>query len=129
MNFLIKRWYLLIPVLLLASPLVIILYFMMIYGYAFDESVECFKAVGKADTKFRQGTYTEAKFHEVQPGFSGKDIFDRLGIPLERHDGDTKWCYSVPVGGAEYYHERTFVMEGGKVKSVICRFHTPATKD
>jgi hypothetical protein len=129
MNFLTKRWYLLIPLLLLCSPLLIILYFVVTYGYTYTEAVECFKAVGKTDTKFRVGIYSEAKFHEVEPGFSGKDLFDRLGIPLERHNGDTEWCYSLPVGGTPYYHERTFIMKNGKVTRVICRFHTPQTKD
>ena len=129
MNFLRKRWYLAIPVFFLSLPLLFILYFMMNYGYSFNESVECFKSMGKENTKFRQGQYTEEKFHEVQVGFTGKDVFERLGIPLERHDGDTKWCYSLPVGGTEYYHERTFVMDEGKVKQVICRFHTPESKD
>jgi hypothetical protein len=129
MNFLTKRWYLAIPLLLLCSPLLIILYFSMTYGYSLSEAVECFKAVGKTETKFREGIYSESKFHEIQPGFSGKDVFERLGIPLERHDDDTKWCYSLPVGGAAYYHERTFIMNRGKVASVVCRFHTPQTKD
>ena len=129
MNFLTKRWYLLIPLLLLGSPLLCVMYFVVAYGYSFPEAVECFKAVGKTDTKFREGSYSEAKFHEVNPGFSGKDVFERLGVPLERHDDDTKWCCSLPVGGTQYYHERTFIMEGGKVTGIICRFHTPATKD
>ena len=129
MKFLTKRWYLAIPAFFLCLPLIIILYFMTTYGYSFDDSVECFKSLGKANTKFREDTYSEAKFHEIQPGNSGKDVFDHLGLPLERHDGDTKWCYSVPVGGAQYYHERTFILEGGKVKDIICRFHTPQTKD
>lgn len=129
MKFLRKNWYVVIPLFFLCIPLFIILSYMTSYGYSFNESVECFKAMGKEKTKFSQGRYSEAKFHEVQPGFSGKDIFDRLGIPLERHDDDTRWLYSVPVGGTEYYHERTFVMDHGKVKNIICRFHTPASKD
>lgn len=129
MKFLTKRWYLAIPAFFLCIPLLMILYYQASYGYSFDEAVECFKAVGKENTKFRQGNYSESKFHEIKPGNSGKDIFDRLGTPLERHDGDTKWLYSLPVGGTEYYHERTFIMEAGKVTNVICRFHTPQTKN
>lgn len=129
MNSLAKRWYLAIPLLFLSAPLLIVLYFMANYGYPFNEALECLKHIDKANTKFREGLYSESKFHEIHTGDSGKDVFDRLGLPLERHDADTRWCYSLPVGGTDYYHERTFVMDKGKVTKVICRFHTPESKD
>ena len=129
MNFLAKRWYFAIPLMFLLSPLLIILYFMATYGYSFGEATECLKYINKASTKFRQGQYSEEKFHDVHVGDTGRVVFEHLGIPLERHDGDTKWCYSLPVGGTEYYHERTFIMENGKVTKVLCRFHTPESKD
>ena len=129
MNFLFKRWYFAFPLMFLLSPLLIILYFMATYGYSFNDAVTCLKYINKANTKFREGSYSESKFHEVHVGDSGKDVFDHVGLPLERHDGDTKWRYSLAVGGTEYFHERTFIMDKGKVTKVVCRFHTPETQD
>ncbi len=124
-----KRWYLIIPLLLLCSPLLIIGYFMGTYGYSFSEAAECLKHAAESNTKFREVKYSESAFHEVKLGAKGSEVFDLVGLPLERHDDDTKWCYSLPVGGTQYYHERTFIMDHGKVAGIICRFHTPQTKD
>jgi hypothetical protein len=62
---------------------------------------------------------------------SGREVFELLGVPLERHLDDTLWHYSLPLHGSQthYYHERTIVMQPGtgKVASVINRYHTPET--
>ena len=128
MSFLKKNWYLVVPAALLAAPFVIVLYISSSYGYSFSEAWECFKATGKSNTKFQTLNYSESRFKRIVPGMSGKDVFELTGLPLERHDNDTRWCFSVPVGGAAYYHERTVMMQNGKVVDVIFRFHTPETK-
>ncbi len=123
-----KNWYLIIPVALLLTPLLMVGFISLSYGYSFGESWECFKAVGKSNTKFQSLQYSESRFKQIHPGMSGREVFDRIGIPLERHENDSKWLYALPVGGAEFYHERTLLLQNGVVKGVIFRFHTPESK-
>jgi hypothetical protein len=128
MNFFKKNWYLAIPAALLLSPLIIVICISISYGYTFPESIAVMKAFGKARTKFQQVQFTEDKFRRIQPGMMGRDAFELVGVPLERHDGDTRWFYSVPLSGAEYWHERTLILDKGKVTHVVCRFHSPESK-
>jgi hypothetical protein len=120
-----KKRYFLIPVALLCAPLLMTLYISANYGYDFKESWEVLKAVGKSDTKFQALKFEERNFRKITPGMTGRDVFELVGLPLERHNNDAKWSYSVPVSGAEYYHERTVLMDKGVVTQVICRFHKP----
>jgi hypothetical protein len=128
MDFLKKNWYFVIPTGLLLSPLLIIFYISATYGYNFSESAAVLANAGKSNTKFQHMQFSEAKFREIHPGMMGRDVYEVLGLPLERHDNDTRWLYSLPVGGAEYFHERTVVMDHGKVTGTINRFHTPESK-
>lgn len=128
MNFLKKNWYYVVPAALLLSPLLITFYISLSYGYNFGESVAVMKAFGKQQTKFQALTFSENKFRRIEPGMWGRDVFELVGVPLERHDGDTRWLYSVPMKGAEYWHERSVILDKGKVTRVICRFHTPGAK-
>lgn len=128
MTFLKKNWYLLIPAALLGAPALMALYISASYGYSFGESVECLKAIGKEKTKFAPFGYSESDFVRIQPGMSGRDVFELVDKPIERHDNDSVWLYSVPVDGATYYHERKVLMDKGKVTGVIKRFHTPESK-
>lgn len=128
MTFLKKNWYLIIPAVLLGMPALMALYISSSYGYSFGESVEVLKAMGKEKTKFSPIGFSESKFKRIEPGMMGKDVFELVHMPLERHDNDTRWLYSVPVDGAQYYHERTVLLEKGKVTGVITRFHTPESK-
>ena len=125
MSFLTKNWYYIIPVVFLLSPLFIILYISGSYGYNFPESIAVMQHLGEADTKFQVPTYREKLFKRIQPGMMGREVFELIGMPLERHDNDTRWLYSVPVGGAVYYHERALKLEKGRVTEVINRFHLP----
>ena len=120
-----KKWYFIVPIALLCTPLLMTFYISASYGYDFKESLEVLQAIGKSDTKFQTLKFSESRFRQIEPGMSGRDVFELIGVPLERHDNDTKWTYSLPVGGAQYYHERTVVLDKGKVTSVICRFHLP----
>jgi len=128
MSFLKKNWYFVVPVGFLALPLIMILYISASYGYTFPEAFQCFKAIGQENTKFQTLHFSESSFRRIQPGMNGRDVFELIGVPLERHDNDTKWHYSLPVSGAQFYHERTVKMEAGKVTEVICRFHSPESK-
>lgn len=128
MNFLKKNWYYVIPVGLLCLPIIMIFYISVSYGYSFDEAIACFKNIGNENTKFQALSYSESKFRSIKPGMSGRDVFELVGIPLERHDNDTRWVYSAPIGGTAYYHERALIMNAGKVTDVVCRFHTPEAK-
>jgi len=120
-----KKRYFLVPVTLLCAPLLMTLYISANYGYDFNESLEVLKAVGKSETKFQALKFEERNFRKITPGMTGRDVFELVGLPLERHNNDDKWSYSVPVSGAEYYHERTVLLEKGVVTQVICRFHKP----
>ena len=128
MTFLKKNWYLVIPAALLGAPLLMALYISVSYDYTFGESVECLKAMGKERTKFAPFGYSESEFKRIAPGMSGRDVFELVNKPIERHDNDTVWLYSVPVDNAPFYHERTVLMDKGKVTGTIKRFHTPETK-
>jgi hypothetical protein len=128
MGFLKKNWYLVVPAVLIATPVLMILYTSAVYGYSFSEAAACVQAVGQSDTKFQTMNYSEGRFRRLQPGIMGRDVFEAVGMPLERHDDDTKWHYSLPVGGSLYFHERTVLLEKGRVTNVICRFHTPESK-
>lgn len=123
-----KNWYYIIPVGFLLLPLLIVFYISISYGYTFDEALACFKNIGKENTKFQALTYREDRFRMIRPGMTGREVFDLVGIPLERHDNDAKWVYSAPIGGTQFYHERSVLMSAGKVTDVICRFHTPESK-
>jgi hypothetical protein len=96
-----------------------------------SQAWEVFKTSTKQETKFQKLKFTESKFKSIRPGMSGRDVFELLGVPLERHLDDTLWHYSLPLHGSQtqYYHERTIVMQPGtgKVASVINRYHTPET--
>lgn len=120
-----KKWYFIVPIALLCTPLLMTFYISASYGYNFEESLQVLQAIGKSDTKFQTLKFSESRFRQIEPGMSGRDVFELIGVPLERHDNDTKWTYSLPVGGAQYYHERTVVLDKGVVTSVICRFHNP----
>lgn len=120
-----KKWYFIVPIVLLCTPLLMTLYISASYGYSFGESLEVLQAIGKSDTKYQGLKFSESRFRQIEPGMSGRDVFELVGVPLERHDNDTKWTYSLPVGGAQFFHERTVLLEKGVVTSVICRFHKP----
>ncbi|MBL9113421.1 MAG: hypothetical protein JNJ83_00325 [Verrucomicrobiaceae bacterium] len=122
-----KNWYFLVPAVLVAVPLLITVYISTKYNYSMGDAWVVFQTSTKAKTKFQSQKYTERGFAKVQPGMTGRDVFEILGVPLERHDDDTRWHYSLPVSGAGYYHERTIILQPGtgKVASVINRYRTP----
>jgi hypothetical protein len=128
MDFLRRRWYYLIPAFLLGSPLVMLAYVSMSYGYSASDSWTYLQNMDKAGTKFQRSKFSEMKFKRIKPGMMGRDVFEMIGMPLERHDEDTRWLYSAPVGGAPYFHERTLILKKGQVQEVINRLHKPDSK-
>jgi hypothetical protein len=129
MNSITKRWYLAIPLLLLCFPLLMVLYISISYSYSLSESWLYLQNMDKSTTKFRVGAYSEGRFKKIQPGMMGRDVFELVGMPLERNmPEDTRWSYAVPVSGSTYFHERVVVLEKGKVASIIKRFHTPESQ-
>jgi hypothetical protein len=118
-----KLGYYLLPITLLCIPLLMVGYQMSAHGYSWSEAVLAVRSAGKNQTKFQELKYSERLFHRIQPGMSGKEVYEMLGTPLERNmPADTLWKYSVNIGGTGFYHERSLIMEKGKVAAVICRF-------
>jgi hypothetical protein len=130
MNLLKKYWFVILPISLLCLPLIMVGYTKMTYGYSWAESTEVLRAIGKNNTKFQETKYEERKFRRIEPGMNGRDVFELVGVPLERNmPDDTVWRYSVNVGGTGYFHERTLKMERGIVKEVIIRFSQPIVRN
>ena len=127
MNALKKNWYFIIPAVLIFLPVLATFYISVAYGYTLGEAWEVFKSKGQEQTKFQALKYSESKFRQIRPGMSGRDVFEMVGLPLERHNEDLLWHYSLPLKGAEFFHERSIVMQPGtgKVAQVICRYHQP----
>jgi hypothetical protein len=124
-----KHWYVILPIFLMCLPLLMVGYTMSAYGYSWAESVEAVRATGKNNTKFQETKYTERNFRKVVAGMSGKEVFDLIGVPLERNmPDDTVWRYSVNVGGTGYFHERTLKMDRGRVTEVVVKFSQPLSK-
>lgn len=126
MTLLKKYWFVILPISLICLPLIMVGYTMMAYGYSWADSLEVVKATGKNNTKFQETKYVERNFRKIEPGMNGRDVFELVGVPLERNmPDDTVWRYSVNVGGTGYFHERTLKMERGIVKDVIVKFSQP----
>jgi len=130
MNALKKNWYFVVPAVLILVPLLMTGFISMKYDYSMADAWLVFKTSGQAKTKFQNIKFSESAFKKVVPGMNGRQVYELLGTPLERHEDDTLWKYALPVSDAQYYHERTIVMQPGtgKVASVINRYHTPETK-
>ncbi|MEZ5387341.1 MAG: hypothetical protein R3F13_17665 [Prosthecobacter sp.] len=129
-DFLKKNWYLLTPALIILIPGLMMLYCNLIYGYSMSESAQVVRHFGSTSTRYGQG-FSEGNFRLVRVGMDGKSVFNLLKVPMERNlPEDTRWRYSLPSSGTQYYHERVVVMGPDakgipRVKEKISRFHTP----
>lgn len=128
-----RRWYYFAPVVLLLIPVLLVLLFSFKFGYGMSEAWRAVQHMGQSSTRYTQ-RFAERNFDKVRPGMTAKQVYDIMSIqPFERH-GDTKWEYSLPQDGAQYFHERTLLLERDPktnipiVKQVIKRFHEPAAK-
>lgn len=114
------------PLLLLCTPLIMVGYQMAVHQYGWSEAVQAVKAYNQSRTKFQALKYSDRLFRSIEVGTTGKEVFELIGVPLEREMPEDKlWKYSVNEGSTGYYHERSLVMEKGIVKEVIYRFKTP----
>lgn len=124
-----KNWYLFTPALILLIPALMVIYCSVTNGYSIGESWEAVRHFGSTNTRYAQG-FTERKFHSVRAGMDGRTVYQIIKNPMERNmPEDTRWSYSLPGSGAQYYHERTLLFEKDangipRVKQKISRFHT-----
>ncbi|MFO1483225.1 MAG: hypothetical protein U1F71_07630 [Verrucomicrobiaceae bacterium] len=129
-DFIKRNWYLLTPAVILLIPAMMILFCSVNYGYSFSESWNALRHFGSTGTRYAQG-FSERKFRMVQIGMDGRTVYNIVRNPMERNvPVDNEWRYSLPASGAEYYHERTLILEKDakgipRVKQRISRFHMP----
>ena len=125
-----KNWYLFTPLILVLAPVVVYLYYSAVLGYGSDDAVRATKYFAVSGTSYPM-QYSEEKFARLKPGMDGRQVFETMGKqPVERHDNDTRWLYSLPAREKKAYHERAVLLERDaenvpRVKSVIRRFHAP----
>lgn len=132
MNTLKKNWYYFAPAVLLVIPALIMLYYIVSFGYTPGDAWKALRHFGASHTRYAQ-KYSEDHFNRILPGMGGRDVFELVGVPFERRDKDALWFYSFPQGDTPYYHERVVVFERNAknepiVKSLIKRFHDPEVK-
>ena len=124
-----KNWYLFTPFILVAIPALIWGYYVAGYGYTPKEALDGLQHFMQSSTRYSQG-YADEKFNSIRPGMDGRQVFERVGVPFERHHDDAEWIYSLPKGLTPYYHERKVVFVRDKnevlrVKALVKEFHTP----
>lgn len=131
LEFLKRRWYYFAPVILVLVPLLLTVFISMKYGYSMSESWTAVRHIGQTGTRFAQ-KFEERNFNKIRPGMDGRQVYQTMGMqPMEGHaNGGLEWKYSLPSGGAAFFHERVVIMEphptkGPVVKQVIKRIHTP----
>ncbi|HYF33943.1 MAG TPA: hypothetical protein VD994_01525 [Prosthecobacter sp.] len=126
-----KNWYLFTPLILVIVPALIWGYYVSAFGYSPKEGLEALRYFLQSGTRYSQ-KYANDRFDRVQPGLDGRQVFELIGVPFERHDDDAVWVYSGPRDlTAPYYHERKvlFAKDGKgvlRVKGVVKEFRAPA---
>lgn len=129
-SFIKKNWYLLTPALILLIPALMVLFYTVNYGYSPAEALKAVRHFGSTSTR-QSIEFSERKFKMLRVGMDGRSVYATIKNPMERNvPEDTEWRYTLPGSGAEYYHERTIILEKDKngiprVKERISRFHTP----
>ncbi len=127
-----KVW-ILVPAALIAAPLLLALWYVLNFGYSWNDAWTSVRHFGSCQTRYAQ-QFSESNLERVRPGMSGKDVFNVLGTPMEGHVIEGKasplWKYSLPKGDAAYHHQRAvlFDLPPGKppvVKAVIRRLFQP----
>lgn len=130
-----KYWHFLIPLAILALPLLLVVWYVVSFGYSWSEAFTSLRHFGECRTRYAQ-KFSESQLSRILPGMKGDQVYALIGNPMEGHIKDGKpapvWRYSLPEGAAAYYHERAIVfnLEPGSpptVKSVIRRLHQPGS--
>jgi len=129
-----KHWPLFaFPALLLLTPLLLAVWYMVNFQYSWDQAWIAVGSFGQSRTRYAQ-QFSEANFSRVTAGMRGDAVYKLIGNPLEGHIIDGKpaplWKYSLPRDGARHFHERAvlFDIQPGKppvVRSVIRRPFQP----
>lgn len=125
-----KNWYLLTPLLLIAIPALIVVYYIVSFGYTPAEAMKATQYFLQSNTRYTQ-KYSDANFARLRPGMDGRTVYEVMQMqPFERRDDEAVWIYSLPQGDAKAYHERTVQLERDKnnvprVKKVVKTFHAP----
>jgi hypothetical protein len=128
-----KHWYFLIPAVIVLTPVLLALGYVVSYGYSWGEAFQCVRHFGECKTRYAQ-KFSESSLSRVQVGMTGDQVFNLIGGPMEGHVVDGKfspvWRYSLPAGSAAYHHERTvhFATPANKppvVKAIVRRLHGP----
>lgn len=123
-----KNWYLLTPALILLIPGLMILFYTVSYSYSLSDSLRAVRHFGSTSTRQSIG-FSERKFKMLRVGMDGRTVYNTIKNPMERNTPeDTQWRFTLPGSGAEYYHERTIILEKDsngipRVKERISRFH------
>ena len=102
-------------------------HYILAYGYPVNEAIEATSHFLQSDTRYAQG-YSDVNFGRIRPGMDGRQVFEAVGVPYERHDNDTEWLYSLAQGTTNYYHERKVILAKDskgipRVKEVVYGFH------
>lgn len=127
-----KSWFL-IPALLVATPLLLAFYYMISFGYSWQDAWGSVRHFGACKTRYAQ-QFSESNLDRIRPGMKGDEVFKIIGMPMEGHLVDGKpapvWRYSLPQDDATIYHERAvlFHLPPGKpptVKTILRRLHLP----
>jgi hypothetical protein len=124
-----KNWYLFLPLILVILPTIVWAYYVGAYGYSPKEGWEALRHFWQSDTRYAQ-KFAQSKFDRLKPGMDGRQVFELIGVPFERHNNDAEWIYALPKGLTPYYHERKVIFDRDAnnvphVKSVVKEFHTP----
>jgi hypothetical protein len=131
-SFLKKNWYFLVPAVLVALPVLVIVMYMGIYGYGWEDAYQSARHFGDSKTNYAM-KYSDGGLASIVPGMEGRAVYERIGNPLEGHivggKPGTNWIYSTPAHEHNSYHERAVIFDlngaGGvpRVKQVVKRFH------
>lgn len=125
-----KNWYLFTPLILVLAPVAVYLYYSAVLGYGSEDAIRATKYFAVSGTRYPM-QFSEENFARLKPGMDGRQVFETMGKqPVERHDNDTRWLYSLPAPGKKAYHERTVILERDaqnvpRVKNVLRRFQAP----
>jgi hypothetical protein len=69
--------------------------------------------------------YSDARFREIRPGLSEKDVRTLLGEPLEIYgirDNEHGWAYSRKIGDGSY-RVRAVIFRGSTVIEIIHEYY------
>ena len=126
-----KNWYLFTPLILVIIPAMIFGYYVSSYGYSPKEAMEALRYFLQSGTRYPH-KFTERNLDLVRPGMDGRQVFELIDKPFERHDNDAIWIYSGPTNSASpYYHERKVLFTRDaknipRVQKVVKEFHAPS---